>query len=305
VKSNAYKEKFIRLNEYINKQPKFILILLGILLVIVLGIIDYLLGWEISFVTAFLIPIAFVTWFVGRNAGVIFSFFSAAIRLATMFLEKPHYSSYFIPFYNVSIRLTFFLIIAYLLSALKTLLERERYFSRFDYLTGLANKRQFDELANVEIQRALRYKHQFTVVYMDIDYFKIINDRFGHHMGNILLSTVAKSIKKNVRTTDVVARIGGDEFTILMPETGRESAEVVVNRLQKDLLDIMQRKKWPVTFSFGVVTVQHPPNSINEILKMADELMYFSKFKGTGKINYKVLNVCAQNVPIQHRNITK
>jgi len=291
VKSKTYKEKLISLNEYINKQPKLFLILLGILLIIVVGIIDYLLGWEVSFVTGFLIPIALVAWFVGRNAGIVFAVFSVAVRLATMFLEKPHYSNYFIPFCNVTIRLSFFLIIAYLLSTLKTLLEREKTFARIDYLTGLANRRLFFEIAEGERQRTLRHKHSFTLVFMDIDFFKIINDRFGHHTGDMFLCAVAKEMKAHIRTIDTVARLGGDEFAILLPETDNKGARTIVRRINISLLDIMQKEGWPASFSFGVVTFLHAPASVTEMLKTVDELMYSAKHDANNKINYKVFSV--------------
>jgi diguanylate cyclase (GGDEF)-like protein len=283
-------KKSINLIEYFEKKPKTFLILLSILLLVLVWFIDYSLGWEINFAPGYLLPIVFVTWLIGRKAGIAIAICSGFLRFVTIIWEGHFQPSLVFHIYNVGIRLIFFLFISYLISELKTSLEREKYFGRVDYLTGLANKRQFDELSNIEIQRSLRYKHKFTVAYIDIDYFKAINDRFGHHVGNILLTTVAKTIKKNIRTIDVAARIGGDEFTILMPETGRESAEVVINRLQKDLLDIMQKRKWPVAFSFGVVTADRSPDSINEILKIADKLMYFSKSKGTSKVSYEAYN---------------
>ena len=280
-------KRLIGTMKYFKKQSKIYLSLLGFLLVILVLILDHSLWWEINFAPGYLLPIIFVTWFLGRKIGFVTAIVCGFLRFATIIFEGNFYPSLIYHVSNVAIRLFFFLTIVYIISELKNSLEREKYFGRIDYLTGLANKRQFDEIANTEIQRALRYKHSFTVAYMDIDYFKMVNDRFGHHTGNILLCAVTKIIKKNIRKIDLAARIGGDEFVILMPETGRKSAEVVINRMQKSLVDLMQEKKWPTTFSFGVVTVNHPPNSINEILKIADKLMYFSKSKGISKVSYE------------------
>lgn len=280
-------KRLIGILEYLEKQSKVYLSLLGFLLVVLVLVLDYSLGWEINFAPGYLLPVVFITWLLGRKIGFVAAIVCGFLRFATIIFEGNFYPSFLYHVFNVAIRVVFFSVIVYILSELKNSLEREKYFGRIDYLTGLANKRQFDEIANTEIQRALRYKHPFTVAYMDIDYFKIVNDRFGHHAGNILLCAVAKIIKKDIRKIDSAARIGGDEFVILMPETGRKSAEVVINRVQKSLVDLMQEKKWPITFSFGVVTVNHPPNSINEILKIADRLMYFSKSKGISKVSYE------------------
>jgi diguanylate cyclase (GGDEF)-like protein len=123
---------------------------------------------------------------------------------------------------------------------------------------------------------------------MDIDDFKMVNDHFGHSTGDILLRSVVETISSNIRVSDIVARLGGDEFAILMPETGHESAQAVISRVQRNLLDIVQRNGWPVTFSIGVVTCISPPDSIEEVLKKADDLMYLIKNKSKNMIGYEV-----------------
>jgi len=172
--------------------------------------------------------------------------------------------------------------------ALKNGLEREKALARTDSLTQIANRRAFYELASTEINRAHRYKRPFTIVSMDLDNFKIVNDRFGHKIGDTLLCSVANTIQKNIRATDVVARLGGDEFTVLLPEIGAESARVVAHKLQKELLDTMQTNEWPVTFSMGVVTFNSAPATVDEMLKKADTLMYSAKQSGKNIIKQEV-----------------
>lgn len=99
---------------------------------------------------------------------------------------------------------------------------------------------------------------------------------------------MVESIRNNIRESDIIARLGGDEFAILMPETGYKSAQVVVPSVQKNLLDIMQKNGWPVTFSIGVVTFINPLDSIDEVLKKADDLMYSVKKNGKNMISYEV-----------------
>ena len=189
-----------------------------------------------------------------------------------------------IPYWNMGVRLGTFLILTFLLSALKKAMEREKELARTDPLTGVANRRYFFELADMEINRARRYKHPFTVVWIDLDNFKAVNDGFGHSVGDALLRLVANTLHKNIRATDIVARLGGDEFAILLPETGSEPAEVITHKIQKVNLDTMEKNEWPVTFSIGVVTFVSPPSTVDEMLKISDGVMYSAKKNGKNEI---------------------
>jgi diguanylate cyclase (GGDEF)-like protein len=186
------------------------------------------------------------------------------------------------------VRLGTFLIMTLILSALKKALEHEKELARTDPLTGVANGRYFITLADMEINRARRYKHSFTVVYIDLDNFKTVNDHFGHSTGDALLRSVAHTIRNNIRATDIVGRLGGDEFAILLPETGPEPAEVITHKVQKVNLDVMQKNEWPVTFSIGVVTFLGPPSTVDEMLKISDVVMYAAKKNGKNAIKYEI-----------------
>jgi diguanylate cyclase (GGDEF)-like protein len=171
---------------------------------------------------------------------------------------------------------------------LKSTIKQEKELSRIDFLTGIGNRRYFIELANMEINRAHRYEHPFTMVCLDLDNFKAVNDCFGHTTGDVLLRLVARTIWENIRVTDTVARLGGDEFAILMPETGRNVAEVIIQRVQKINLDYMRKHGWPVTLSIGVVTFANPPSTVDEVLKISDRLMYTAKNNGKNGIQYEM-----------------
>jgi diguanylate cyclase (GGDEF)-like protein len=173
-------------------------------------------------------------------------------------------------------------------SVLKNTLTHEKEISRIDFLTGIRNRRYFIELVNMEIDRARRYEHPLTMVCLDLDNFKAVNDCFGHSTGDILLRLVAHTIRENIRVTDTVARLGGDEFGILMPETGRNVAEVVIQRVQKINLDYMRKHGWPVTLSIGVVTLTSPPSTVDDVLRISDRLMYIAKENGKNSIQYEV-----------------
>jgi diguanylate cyclase (GGDEF)-like protein len=274
--------------EYLSRLPQLLLIAIAILMVVLVGNLNQMAGPEISSTIFYLIPIVFVTWFTNRSIGFIFSILSTLTWLiADLASGTPHLQSD-IPYWNGIARLSSFFILTFILSALKNTLRQEKEYSRTDFLTGIRNRRYFIELLNMEIKRARRYEHPFTMVCIDLDNFKTVNDCFGHTTGDILLRLVARTIQKNIRATDTVARLGGDEFAILLPETGRNEAEVIMQKVQKINLDMLRRHEWPVTLSIGVVTFTSPPSTVDETLRRSDQLMYSGKNNGKNSIQYEV-----------------
>ncbi|MDP2753773.1 MAG: diguanylate cyclase, partial [Nitrospirota bacterium] len=241
------KELMVNVLEYLGKKSRPFLIVLGFVLVAFIGVIRYLTGPEFAFSLFFLLPIFLGTWFAGRWAGILLAIASALTWLTADLMMAPHYSHPGIPYVNETLRLSVFLIVVVILSTLKVVLEREKMFARKDFLTGIANRQAFFEFAGIEINRCRRHEYPLTIAYIDCDNFKVINDRFGHQTGDNLLCSVANTLQKSIRVTDIVARLGGDEFAILLPETGYEPAEVVIRKIQKALLDVMQKNRWPIT----------------------------------------------------------
>lgn len=280
--------------DYLDKIPKTVIPVIGVLLVMLLGAIDYLTGYEISFSIFYLLPVAFISWFGKRSHAVIISILSAATWLWADLTSGHTYSHLAIPVWNSIMRLGFFLMAAFSLSMIKKLLEKEQTFARIDFLTGVANSRAFNEIAKIEIDRSARYGRPFTIAYIDIDNFKQVNDTLGHSQGDNLLQSVAKTIKDNTRSIDIVSRLGGDEFAILFPETNEENAKTAINKVQKELLSIVKNNNWPVTFSIGVVTCYKSFN-LDELIREADNLMYAVKGSGKNRIEYKIHEISIGN----------
>jgi len=274
--------------EYLSKLPQLLLISAGSVMVILVGILNQMAGPELSSTIFYLIPIVLVTWFTRRSIGFIFSILSALTWLIADLSSGTTPFNSDIPYWNGVARLGSFFILAFVLSTLKNTLRQEKEYSRTDFLTGARNRRYFIELLNMEINRARRYDHPFTVVCIDLDNFKTVNDCFGHSTGDILLRLIARTIQQNIRATDTVARLGGDEFAVLLPETGRNVAEVILQKVQKINLEIMRRHGWPVTFSIGVATFTSPPSTVDETLRISDQLMYAAKNNGKNGIQYEV-----------------
>ena len=273
----------------IKKYSKSFFIILCLLLVLAIGVIRYLTGPELALSLFYLFPIALVTWHVGRWAGILISIASTLSWLVADLLMLSSFSNAFIPYLNETFRLIVFLIMTHTIFQLRTALENHRELAGTDPLTSVANRRAFYDLANMELSKARRYQTPISVLYMDIDNFKQINDHFGHHIGDKLLRAVAETIKNNIRAIDVVARLGGDEFGILLAETKAESAALVARKLKKKLLELMQDNGWSVTLSVGAVTFEILPGSVDEMINTADSQMYNAKKNGKNRIQYKII----------------
>ncbi|MCM8812119.1 MAG: GGDEF domain-containing protein [Candidatus Omnitrophica bacterium] len=261
----------------------------GFLFVTALGIFDVFTGPHFSFELLYLVPVTLVIWFAGRWAGTYIALAGAVTWLTAAVLQKPPEISSFTHLWNTVSRLLFFAVVAVFIPHLRTAWQQEKELARTDFLTGVANKRCFMDMASLELERNTRYNRPFTFVYMDIDNFKFVNDRMGHNAGDTLLRAVAQTLKKKVRSIDLVARLGGDEFAVLLPETQSQAARIVVQRIQKDLIDLVEKNEWPVSFSFGVATFMRPPESVEEMIRKADALMYASKNNGKNLIKHELI----------------
>lgn len=259
----------------------------AIFLGLIVGYLDFVAPPALAFSAFYLIPIVQNTWFVGAGAG----FFTAIASAIATYLANPSGKVSGLPplfsYWNAGEDLIVFATVVYLLSRIKDLADREKKLARTDFTTGVANSRLFFEFADLEIKRASRFKYHFTIAYIDIDNFKKINETLGYRMGDELLKEVAETLKATLRMTDIIARLGGDEFAILLSETGYEPAKIVLNRVHNKLLEAMKFRKWAVTFSIGAATFIQPPNSVEEMIERADNLMYFVKHNGKNMVKHE------------------
>lgn len=277
---------------FLNKLQTFsstVIILLALGQIGFLGILDYLTGYELSFSLFYLIPVALTAWLVDKRMALVVAFASALTWYFANLLAGEQLSHPLIQIWNTSTRLGFFIIVTVLLSKLRESFQLETKLARTDYLTGAANPLSFYEIAQAEIDRSIRYRHDLSIVYLDADNFKKINDTLGHHVGSDVLVRIVEILKINLRTTDTVARVGGDEFVILLPETNSEQSQAVINKLREKLQTEMDDEKWAVTFSMGVISCTNPPKTIDDLLKLADNLMYEVKKSGKNSVRFKEL----------------
>ncbi len=165
----------------------------------------------------------------------------------------------------------------------RTLSELE-YYAIHDPLTGIYNRRQFNSMLEYEIGRSGRHQHEFSLLLLDLDDFKDINDAYGHLIGDEVLRGVAELLQSHVRKGDLAARIGGDEFAIILTETGREgattAATLLANRLRDQSFTTPDGKRFHQTVSIGIVTYPHDSENLADLLAGVDVAMYRAKEMG-------------------------
>lgn len=154
---------------------------------------------------------------------------------------------------------------------------REREFSRKDLLTDLANRLEFTERFAIEQSRSERSGKPYSLLFIDIDQFKLLNDEQGHHIGDEALKALSVILTNNSRAGDVVSRFGGDEFALLFPETDEASCDMLANRILEVAKTEFKNKGWPIALSVGCVTGSGLNKSIEELLQIADGKMYSMK----------------------------
>jgi two-component system, cell cycle response regulator len=168
-----------------------------------------------------------------------------------------------------------------------TLIEESRWLATTDVLTGILNRRAFMDWATRELLQALRYEHEFSVILLDVDRFKRINDLCGHSSGDLVLASVARIISEAVRSCDVVARWGGEEFVLALPctalEGAREVAERARQRIEMAAFFDVNSVRVPVTASMGVAQLL-PNESIEQLVDRADRAMYAAKHAGRNRV---------------------
>jgi len=278
----------IMLISYLDSQCRLFHIILNFGLVIAIAFIDFSMAHEVSFGLFYLVPVSLSAWFLGnryRHAALIFTAFT---WLVVEIIASQSYINPVSAYWSATERFVIFVLVAILITWMRNAYQYQTGLARTDHLTGVANSRAFFEAAQTEISRARRYAHPLTIAYMDIDDFKAVNDRYGHGVGDQLLKKVCEVAEGGLRETDLLARLGGDEFAIMLPETGEEAAQVVFQKMQKTLLGEMRNHGWDVTFSIGVVTCLEPPNTVAEVVKWSDDLVYKAKSSGKNTIKNDV-----------------
>ncbi len=273
--------------DHLGQGKLLVLALCGICLV---GMIDYLIGFELSVAVFYAGPVAIAAWYAGRRAGIAIAVLSA-VSLYTADAAAGHlYSHAEIPFWNALVMGGFLMIIASLLTLLRKTLRDQQVLARIDGLTGLYCRRMFDVRLEHDLALARRRNGTIALAYLDVDDFKTVNDRYGHAGGDRVLKEISQVLKESIRDADTAARIGGDEFALVFPDTDACGAHQIVSKIVCKLHEAFAASHWQVTCSIGVVTILDSTVSSESAVGAADKVMYQVKARGKDAVEFSVFN---------------
>ncbi|WP_294000870.1 GGDEF domain-containing protein [Sphaerotilus sp.] len=176
-----------------------------------------------------------------------------------------------------------------LIVALEQAIRRLESLAMTDSLTGIRNRRCFMQAAALEFERATRHARPMAVVLIDVDHFKRVNDRHGHQLGDQVLVEIARSCQSTLRKTDLLARFGGEEFIVLLPETGQREAVRLADRMRMavsaDLRLPDSQRPGAVTISLGAVALSRSTPTLDLLIQAADQALYDAKRAGRDRVH--------------------
>jgi len=280
-------EFFRGFNNYLEHQSTIVKLSVVLFVFTLISYFDYQVASDISLSFLYLLPVSIITWFINIQAGILTAILSAVAELTTHPISQHSQTNFLLTYWDTFVNFVFFSTVSYLVFKLRRAKEKEKDSARTDRITGLANKKLFFELARLEIKKSHRYRHPLTAIYIDIDDFEKINQTLGYATGDRLIQIVAITIQDNLRETDIIARVGGDEFVILLSGNGYEAAGTVISRIRLKLMEAMKDNHWSATFSIGAVTFINPPNSVTQMIEQADHALYIVKNSGKNQLKHK------------------
>jgi diguanylate cyclase (GGDEF)-like protein len=250
---------------------------LKIILYLTMGLIgwlDYETGTEIRIFPLYFVPLGLLAWLYGLRVSFVAALFATFIWVIAFATASITYSAWYVWVVNFFTQGTAFVFVAVVINKLHESLEHEKSLSRTDPLTGLSNRRSFYEGGEILLKICKREKKVVTLVYIDLDNFKLLNDKLGHKQGDLYLLQVAELLSGNLRESDLIARLGGDEFAVLMPDTDALGARDKMEHIHSRLLDLPTSKTIGVSASIGGVSYPVPLMSLEEMTTSADKVMY-------------------------------
>ena len=269
------------------KEPRFIW-LLSVFAIAFISVTISLANNHVDLRLLFVIPVLLASWYGGRKTGATIALLSAIALLTTNFSLHFYNVNAISAAYDLLVALLVYLFISIIVTNFRNVHSVEIVAADTDTLTGVSSSRKFYADLENEINRSRRYGHPFSLVYLDVDDFKKINDTLGHPIGDELLIRLSKSLQTSLRATDIIARIGGDEFVCLLPETEHIAAKSALLKAEKALKGSMEKYGWDVSFSIGVITFEKPPDDAGQAVKLVDDLMYKVKRGSKNDIAYHV-----------------
>lgn len=277
------------LGEYSNRVAKKHPWLISLALSVGIAFVDYATGTRLRLFPLYFIPLAIVAGARSRKQAI-----GAAGALTAMWAIS-NFDPHALPIWaaNAASQFAAFGFVAWLVNVHKARADLHKELASTDALTGLLNSRAFIAAAERELARQRRLKSALTMAYLDVDDFKAVNSILGHLGADEVLRQSSQAMRRALRSTDIIGRVGGDEFAILLPDSNPEQVQGVLDRLRREALAANQGLKVAITVSVGAIVFVEPAESVNAMLEESDELMY--SVKGQAKDAARVRLASAVN----------
>jgi diguanylate cyclase (GGDEF)-like protein len=250
----------------------------------VVGFIDWITGVDVRVLSLYFVPLAWAGWRLRRPGASLGAAAAAGVWVLAQYTGGVRYANEAIWFINLFTQGAAFATVGWLMAALADRFEAEQALSRTDALTNLQNRRGLAEKARLVLALSQRHARAVSLACIDLDHFKQANDTFGHAAGDQVLIACATVFKSSLRATDLAARVGGDEFLVLLPETGRDSAVTLMERIRQAIEAQPSIRAAGVTATIGVITNEPASLTLDQLMGQADTCMYEGKRGGRNRV---------------------
>jgi diguanylate cyclase (GGDEF)-like protein len=247
-------------------------------LVLAIGVADWLVGSTLPLLGLLVLPVVGASWPGRRPPALGVAVTAAAVAAIVPVLDGRALGVSWV--WEALLVLAVYVAVAVLVARQGRAIEQQRRLAAVDALTGALSRATFLERVDAELALARRHQRVVSLLYLDVDDLKTINDTQGHDAGDRHLVALVRQVTARLRRSDVIGRLGGDEFAVLLPDTTKDHAEMVVDRLRRALL--VESGEKPIYVSMGLVSYEHPPADADLLLRRADALMYAAKRSGSG-----------------------
>ena len=258
------------------------------LIILIMGCLDYATGNEFSFSIFYLAPVCAAAWYDTKRCTYITIFVTIFIWIFVDYSSGRTYTNLIAPIWNAAVRFTFFIIVAVLILKIRGNLVDLTKMAMKDTLTELDNSRAFQLQYRALQQRSLKNNKPYAMGVLDLDGFKRVNDTLGHSKGDDVLVEFAKILKSVTRGTDVLARMGGDEFVVILKDMDFKGAQEYEKRLRRIFNDSDLKARTGVDYSMGISIFNQLPKNLDEATHKADVLMYRAKELGKAQTTIRI-----------------
>lgn len=264
---------------------------LSTLMLAIVALADYFSHVELTLSPWYTFPCFLMDWRIGRMPAVAYAVFATILQLLIGLTGTHDYLNHYYLAVDLALNLAFCIVLIWIIAKLRLALEMEIILSRSDFLTKLANRDSLLEGLENEIKRCSRQGTSLTVVMIDLDYFNRFNEKRGHSVGDLLLAAIAEQLRDRFRSTDIIARTGGDEFTMILPTRSSDIIESKLHVLRKDLENLLLVRGWDITFGMAAIVFAQPAVSGEQVMFEIQQLMQEVKQRGANEFAHRILPI--------------